>query len=142
MAEITSANLNAAKVLMGPKKTRLKGAAEDFWTLGFQGDVGALLKGLQGDTMHVINPNNAFDFSLNLMPASAAVGVVLSLWDLGLPWAIAITYNAFTFNGVCSMINAGEWAATASPGPRTMTFGLSYVSGNLKAGIGSVYSTT
>lgn len=138
--EITSANLNAAKVLMGAKKTRLLGAAEDFWTLGFQGDVGALLKGLQGDTMHVVNPNNAFEFTLNLMPASAAVGVVLSLWDLGIPWPIAITYNDFSFNGICSAINLGAWAATATPAPRTMTFGLSYRSGNLKAGIGSIMS--
>jgi hypothetical protein len=138
MAEITSANLNAAKVLMGAKKTRLLGAAEDFWTLGFMGDVGSIMKGLQGDSMHVINPNNTFEFTLNLMPASAAVGVVLRLWNTGLTWPIAITYNDFSFNGICSAINLGSWAAGASPAPRTMTFGLSYISGNLLAGIGSV----
>ena len=138
MAEITSANLNAARILIGPKKTRVLGAAEDFWSLEFMGDVGALLAGLQGDTMHVIRQNNAFTLNLNLMPASSAVRTVLNQWATGIPFGIAIDFNDFNFVGIATLINAGAWAANGTPAPRAMTLGLSYISGNLQSGIGRV----
>ena len=138
MAEITSANLNAARVLIGPKKTRVLGAAEDFWSLEFMGDIGALLSGVQGDTMHVIRMNNAFTFNLNVMPASSAVRTVLTQWATGIPFAIAIDFNDFSFNGIASLINAGAWAANGTTAPRALQMGLSYISGNLLAGIGEV----
>jgi hypothetical protein len=140
MAEITSANLNAARILIGAKKTRVLGAAEDFWALEFMGDVGALLSGLQGDTMHVIRTNNAFMLNLNLMPASSAIGTVLKQWSTGIPFGIAIDFNDFNFVGIASLINPGAWAANATPAPRALTLGLSYISGNLISGIGEVVS--
>jgi len=55
---ITRVLLNAAKVLVGAKRISLRGAADDFFTLGKSGDVGGGVKGVQGDVALFDSENN------------------------------------------------------------------------------------
>ena len=75
----TQAQLNAAKFLVGANKRRLKGAAEDFFTIAQMGDTGTVIQGCQGDTMLVSNVNNAYTATITVQQASPAVGDLLAL---------------------------------------------------------------
>lgn len=139
MPEITKASIAAAKVLVGVDLERVMGAADEYFTISYDGDVGALVKGAQGDTMHVGMVVNAYTMSLQVMPASSAVGLLLrTMRQTGNAFAISISFNDFSLKGIATVINAGDWTASATPGARTMTLGISYISGNVDTGIGAV----
>lgn len=139
MAEITRASISAAKVLVGVDLERVMGAADEYFTISYDGDIGAVVRGAQGDTMHVGMTVNAFTMSLQLIPAGSAVGLLLrTARQTGNAFAISVSFNDFSLKGIATIINAGEWAASATPGTRTMTLGISYISGNIDAGIGEL----
>lgn len=139
MAEITRASISAAKVLVGVDLERVMGAADEYFTISYDGDLGAVVKGAQGDTMHVGMTVNAFTMALQVMPASSAVRLILrTVRQTGNAFPISISFNDFSLKGIATLINAGDWQATATPGARSMTLGISYISGNVDAGIGEV----
>lgn len=143
MPEITRASIAAAKVLVGIDQERVMGAADEYFTIGYDGDLGAVVKGAQGDTMHVDMIVNAFTMSLQVLPASSAVGLLLrTKQQTGNTFPISISFNDFSFKGIATVVNAGDWTASTTPGTRTMTLGLSYISGNVLAGIGEVVQVT
>lgn len=138
MAEITSFNLNAAKVLVGPKLTRLMGGADDYFSIESTSDVGAIIGGIQGDVMMTTREQNAYMGTLTMFSASSSVGTVLKLWRVGTTFPVQIEFNDFTFNGWAVVVNLGAWAASLGTNTRTMTLGLAYQSGNLESGVGEV----
>lgn len=131
----TQAQLNAAKFLVGANKKRLKGAAEDFFTIAQMGDTGTVIQGCQGDTMLVSNVNNAYTATITVQQASPAVGDLLSL--IGAAFPVAISFNDFSFIGFAVVTNPGEWVAGLATSSRTITLGMTYVSGNITSGVGS-----
>ena len=134
---ITQVQLNAAKVLVGPKLTSLRGAADDFFTLGKSGDVGSGVKGIQGDVMLSTSINNLWTMTFTLIQASAAIGTLLTLGAAGPAFPIAVEFNDFTFNGFAIVQNEGEVAASLGTTTRTIVLALAYQSGNVASGIGS-----
>lgn len=143
MAEITRASISAAKVLVGVDLERVMGAADEYFTISYDGDLGAVVKGAQGDTMHVGMVVNAFTMALQVIPASSAVGLILrTMRQSGNAFPISISFNDFSLKGLATVVNAGDWTASATPGARTMTLGISYISGNIDAGIGEVVQVT
>lgn len=131
---ITNAQLNAAKFLVGPNKKRLKGAAEDFWSIATMGDTGTVVQGCQGDVMLVSNVVNAYTASITVHQASPAVGDLLKL--IGNSFPVAVSMNDFSFVGFAIVTNPGEWVAGLGTSTRTITLGMAYVSGNITTGVG------
>ena len=74
---ITAVNLNAAKFFVGPDLVRLRGAADDYFTIAKISDVGAMQAGIGGDMMLVTRAQFGHMGTLTLLQASAAVGVLL-----------------------------------------------------------------
>lgn len=139
MAEITRASISAAKVLVGVDLERVMGAADEYFVIGYDGDLGAVVKGAQGDSMHVGMTVNVYTMSLQLIPASSAVGLLLrTVNQTGNAFPISVSFNDFSLTGVATLINAGEWQASTTPGTRTMTLSISKISGNTETGIGEV----
>lgn len=131
---ITNVQLNAAKFLVGPNKKRLKGAAEDFFTIATMGDTGTVVQGMQGDVMLVSNIVAAYTATITVQQASQATAVLLSL--IGNQFPVAISFNDFSFIGFAVVTNPGEWVAGLATSSRTFTLGMAYVSGNITSGIG------
>lgn len=143
MAEITRASISAAKLFIGVDQERVMGAADEFITISYDGDLGAVVKGAQGDSMHVGMTVNVFTGTVNVIPASSAVKLFLkTVRQSGNAFPFAFSFNDFSLNGICTLINAGEWTASTTPANRTMTLAISYVSGNIDVGIGEVLQVT
>jgi hypothetical protein len=137
--EITRASISAAKIFVGVDMERVMGAADEYFSVETDGDIGAVVKGAQGDTMHVGMTVNAYTMSLQLIPASSAVGLLLrTARQTGNAFPIAASFNDFSLNGIATVINIGAWTASATPGTRTMTLGISKITGNTETGIGEV----
>lgn len=137
--EISRANISAAKLLLGEDLERVMGGADEFITISYDGDLGGVMKGAQGDTMHYGMDVNAFTASLNLLPSSSAVGLVLrKRRETGNAFPFSYSFNDFSLIGIATLINAGDWTGSTTPGARTMTLGISYISGNIDVGIGEV----
>lgn len=134
---ITQVILNAAKVLVGPKLTPLRGAADDFFTLGKASDVGGAIGGIQGDVALFSRIQNQWDMEFTLIQSSAAIGTLLTLGAQGVAFPIAVEYNDFTFNGFAMIKNEGTTAASLGTLTRTISLVLAYQSGNVATGIGS-----
>lgn len=131
---ITNVQLNAAKFLVGANKTRLKGAAEDFFTITTMGDTGAVVQGMQGDVMLVSNVVAAYTASVTVIQGSAATSTLLKL--IGNQFPVAISFNDFSFLGFAVITNPGEWVAALGTSTRVFSLGMAYVSGNITSGIG------
>ncbi len=131
---ITNVQLNAAKFLVGANKIRLKGAAEDFFTITTMGDTGAVVQGMQGDVMLVSNVVAAYTASVTVIQGSAATSTLLSL--IGNQFPVAISFNDFTYLGFAVVTNPGEWVASLGTSTRVFSLGMAYVSGNITSGIG------
>jgi len=133
---ITRVLLNAAKVLIGSKLVSLRGAADDFFTLGKSGDVGGGIKGVQGDVALFDSENNLWIQTFTLIQSSAAIGTILRVKATERTFPIAVEYNDFTFNGFGVVQNEGEVAASLGTMTRTIVLALAYQSGNVTTGIG------
>src|SRR3989304_5690394 len=96
---ITRVLLNAARVLIGSKLVSLRGAADDFFTLGKASDVGGALGGIQGDVMLSKRVQNQWTMTLTLIQSSAAIGTILGVSATEDTFPIAVEFNDFTFNG-------------------------------------------
>lgn len=131
---ITNVQLNAAKFLVGANKSRLKGSAEDFFTITTMGDTGAVVQGMQGDVMLVSNVVAAYTASVTVIQGSAATSKLLSL--IGNQFPVAISFNDFSFLGFAVVTNPGEWVAALGTSTRVFSLGMAYVSGNITSGIG------
>lgn len=139
MPEIVRASVSAAKIFVGPELKRVMGAADEYFSIEYAGDLGAVVQGAQGDSMHVGMDVNTFTMPIQVLPASSAVATILEARALtGNMFPIKVNFNDFSFVGWATLINAGAWTATTTPGARTMTLGLTYVSGNIGVGIGSI----
>ena len=129
---ITQVNLNAAKVFVGPNLVRLRGGAEDYFTIAKISDVGALQSGIGGDMMLVTRAQYGHMGTLTLLQASFAVGVLLTLGATGEAFSVKFEFNDYSFNGWAVLQNEGETVAS----PRVITLAMAYVSGNILTGPG------
>lgn len=136
MPQILSVQLNSAKFLVGPKLERLEGAVEDYFTISYASDTGAIMGGIQGDVMLVNRIQNAFTASVTMMQASKAVGTLLQF--VGNFFLCKISFDDWQFNGVGIVQNPGDLVASVGNLTRTVTLGLAYQSGNILTGIGKV----
>ena len=134
--EINQVILNAAKFLVGPKLERLRGAADDYFTISRASDVGAIMGGIQGDVMLSSRDQNAYTASITMMQSSSAVRTLLDLQALGVAFPVAVEFNDFTFNGWAVVVNTGDVAASLGTTTRTITLGMAYQSGNVNSGVG------
>jgi hypothetical protein len=133
---ITGVNLNAAKVLVGPSLVRLKGAADDIFTIAKMSDVGSAQGGVQGDVMLVTRAQFGYTCALTLMQASAAIGTLLNLAAPGEAFAVKFAFNDYSFIGFAVVQNEGEMVASLASPPRVITLAMAYVSGNVNSGSG------
>lgn len=138
MPAIYSARINDAAVRIGPQFERLDGFADDKFTLAPFTDVGAFMSGVDGDTLHTIRASNGWLFTITALQASLAVARLNFYHStLGI-FPIAITYGNFSLNGVMNMISLGEVAASLGTQTRTMTGGVSKITGNTDAAPGEI----
>lgn len=128
--------LNSAKIFVGPDLTRLRGAGDDYFTISLASDLAAGVGGIQGDTMLVVREQNLYNCSLVLMPASAAIGVLLGLKANTFPFKAS--YGKFSLVGQAVLVNAGDWAASLGATARTMTLAIAKEGGNTDVGIGEI----
>lgn len=136
MAEITKALLNNAKFFVGSKLQRLRGAAEDYFTVSKASDVGSSVGGIQGDVMHIVRQQNLYTATLTLISASKAVGVLLALQGNSFP--VKVEFNDFTLNGSGIITNVGDWVASLTGTTRNISMNIAYISGNVLTGIGEL----
>lgn len=134
--EIKQVILNSAKVLVGPKQVRLRGAADDFFSVERASDIGGMIQGVQGDVTLFTRAAGGYNCTLTLMQASNSIKILNDLADAGAAWPISISYDDFNLVGWAVMVNSG--AATASLGTltRTMTLAIAYQSGDVNSGVG------
>ena len=138
MPQISFAQLNASKILIGPKRIKVMGATDDNWVISMMGDMGGVVPGIDGDSYHFGAKKTVFEFTLNVFPTSTAIGEILKLAFLRNMFEFTAEMNDFSFNGWMTVINPGEWSASASSQSRAFTAGLTYVSGNIFTGVGEV----
>lgn len=136
MAQIINLNLNASKFFVGPKLTKLEGAADDYFTISLASDLGAGMGGIQGDVMLVTRTQNLYNGTLTVMQGSAAVGTLLSLKNSY--FKTKISFNDFSFNGKSVIVNIGDWVASLGTLTRTITLAMAYESGNVDVGVGAI----
>lgn len=136
MSQILIAQLNAAKFFVGPDLTRLMGAGDDYFEITQSSDIGSGIGGIQGDVMLTNRIQNLYNASLTLIPASGAVGTLLSLAALGAEFPVKVNFNDFEFVGVAIVQNVGAWAASLGATSRTITLLMAYQSGNIETGVG------
>jgi len=132
---ILAAQLNAAKFFVGPELTRLRGAADDYFTISLASDLGVGVGGIQGDTMLVTRSQNLYTASLTLLQASAAIGTLLSLSESN--FSVKVQYNDFSLVGEAVIMNVGDWAAWLGTTTRVITMAIAKVAGNTSVGIGT-----
>lgn len=133
---ILAAQLNAAKFFVGPELTRLRGAADDYFTIALASDIGVGVGGIQGDTMLVTRLQNLYTASLTLLQASAAIKTLLDLQEAN--FKVKVQYNDFSLVGEAVLVNTGELAASLGTTTRTITMSIAKVAGNTNSGIGTV----
>jgi hypothetical protein len=133
---ITGVNLNAAKFLIGPSLVRVKGAADDIFTIAKMSDVGSAQGGVQGDVMLVTRSQNGYLGTLTCMQASAAVTTILTIAAPGEAFLVKFSFNDYSFNGWAVIQNEGEVVASLASPPRVITLAMAYVSGNVNSGSG------
>lgn len=138
MPAIYSTRINDANVRIGPQFERLDGYADDKFTLAPFTDVGAFMSGVDGDTLHTIRASNGWLFTITALQASLAVARLNFYHTTMGVFPFAVTYGNFTLNGVMSMINLGEVAASLGTMTRTMTGGVSKITGNTDAAPGQI----
>lgn len=136
MPQITEARLNDARFFAGPNLTRLWGASDDFFSIEVAGEVGAIVSGIQGDTMGKTRLRSDFTCAFTFIEVCQAVDTLLGLWQAGGMFPIQCAYNDFSFVGFGLMITPGPWAASMSNSTRPMTLGLIRQSGNTYRGVG------
>ena len=136
MAERTKALLNNAKFFVGSKLTRLRGAADDYFTISKASDVGSSIGGIQGDTMHIARVQNLYTATLTLISASKAVGVLLALQGNSFP--VKVQFNDFELVGSGIITNVGDWVASLTGTTRNISMNVSYISGNVLTGVGEL----
>lgn len=136
MSQIKEVNLNAAKFFVGPNLVRLKGAADDYFTIAKVSDVGAVVSGIQGDAMLMTRTQYAYMGTLTLQQASSAVDTLLLLSEAGQAFPVKVDFNDFSFVGFAVVQNEGELAASLGTTTRTITLGMVKSSGNTAAGSG------
>lgn len=134
--EIRQVNLNNARVLVGPKKEALRGAADDFFVISPGGDVGGMVTGIQGDVTLFTRLQNGENIAFTFMQGSSAIKVLLRLARVGEAFPIAIDYDDYGFNGWAVLVNKGDVAASLGTMTRTITLAMAYQSGNVDTGIG------
>ena len=137
MPQITEQNLNAARFFAGPNLTRLWGAAEDFFSIEIGGETGAIVSGIQGDTMAKTRTRSDFTCAFNFIEVCQAVDVLLGLWQVGGLFPVQCAFNDFSFVGFGLMITPGPWAASMSNNTRPMTIGMIRQSGNTYRSVGT-----
>ena len=123
--------LTDALVLAGPQFEPVEGYGDDKFTFGRVGDVGAMLSGIDGDTVHILRKQNGWVLTFTFFTAAAGIGLLERLHEtLGI-FPIKVSYGLFNAQGVASMLNMGEVTASLGNNTRTMTCGVSRVSGNI-----------
>lgn len=138
MAAITEINLTDAKIYVGAQMKLLDGFGEEKFSCVPAADRGSLVSGVDGDTMHMIRNNRAWTLTLTLLIASPAVSVVLGLQSLGVVFPIKIEYGDWNLVGVANVINEGDVAAGLGTTTRTITLGVSKISGDTDVAPGRV----
>lgn len=134
--EIKQVILNSAKVLVGPKQVRLRGAADDFFDVTKASDIGGMIGGIQGDVTLFSRIQNGYNCTLTLMQGSGAIKILNDLADAGAAWPISITYDDFNLVGWAVMVNNGSATASLGTLTRTMTLAIAYQSGDVNSGVG------
>jgi hypothetical protein len=138
MPAIHNIRLQDANVRVGPTFIKLDGYGDDKFTLAPFTDVGAFQTGIDGDTMHVQRAQNGWLFTGTFIQSSQAITTLLNLHQTLGVFQIAVTYGAFNLTGWMNMINLGDLAASLSTLTRTMTGGVSKVSGTTDVAPGQV----
>lgn len=138
MPGIYNLRLTDALVQVGPTFAQLQGFGDDMFTLAPSSDVGLAMGGVQGDTMHVQRLQNLWTFTITTLVASSAITLLSTLHEtLGL-FPFKCSYGDFNLQGFMSMTNLGEMAAGLGATTRTMTGGVSKVSGNTLSSPGTL----
>ena len=139
MPGIYAIRLADASVRVGPQFIQVQGYGDsDKFSVGPASDVGAFTSGIDGDTLHTIRRTNGWMLTLTLLQGSAGVTLLNGLHTTLGVFDVSITYGLFSLTGVMNMINAGEMAASLGTQTRTMTFGISKISGNTDAAPGEI----
>lgn len=134
--EIKQVILNSAKVLVGPKQTVLRGAADDYFDVTKSSDIGSMIGGIQGDVTLVSRIQNGYNCTLTLMQGSGAIKTLLDLSDAGSAWPISISFDDFNFVGWALVANTGSAVASLSTLTRTITLVMAYQSGDVNSPVG------
>lgn len=122
--------LTDALVLAGPQFEQVEGYGDDKFTFGRVGDVGAMLSGIDGDTVHILRQQNGWILSFTFFTAASGIGLLERLHEtLGI-FPVKVSYGLFSVTGVANMLNMGEVTASLGNNTRTMTAGVSKISGN------------
>lgn len=138
MSGIYGIRLTDATVRVGPQLLRLEGFGDDKFTLAPFTDVGSFMSGVDGDTLHVTHASNGWLFTVTMLQGATGVTLLNTLHStLGI-FPIAVTYGLFSLTGVMNMISLGEVAASRGTTTRTMTAGVSKVTGNTDAAPGQL----
>lgn len=138
MPAISNIRLVDALVQVGPAKEQLTGWGDDMFTLAPLTDLGVILGGVQGDTMHVQRIQNAWTFSATFFTAGPGITLLNRLASTLGVFDFSCVYGAFSLVGFASMISPGELAAGLSANNRTISLGVSKVSGDTDAAPGNI----
>ncbi len=139
MPGIYGIRLVDATVRVGPQFLRLQGYGDsDKFSIGPATDVGAFMSGIDGDTLHTQRASSGWNFTVTLLQGAAGVTLLNTLHSTLGVFDVNIVFGLFNLTGVMNMINAGEMAASLGTQTRTMTFGVSKISGNTDAAPGEI----
>lgn len=138
MPAIYGIRLTDALVLAGPAYEQVQGYGDDKFTCGRVGDVGAFLSGIDGDTVHILRKQNGWMISWTFLTAAGGIGLLERLHSTLGVFPIKVSYGQWNLVGVCNMLNMGEVAASLGNTARTMTAGISKISGNTDVSPGYV----